>query len=121
MSKSKTKLNVKKVGVLLKPKTVSDYTSVLPNLVTWLKRRKIQAFFSTEDKPRVEKILKGLSKNANFTDLLSLHKDMDLNITLGGDGTLLGFGRLATRDSLLNFQKQSFLKNLPWSSILNVN
>jgi NAD+ kinase len=117
MSKSKTKLNVKKVGVLLKPKTVSDYTSVLPNLVTWLKRRKIQAFFSTEDKPRVEKILKGLSKNANFTDLLSLHKDMDLNITLGGDGTLLGFGRLATRNSApifgVNMGNLGFITEFP--------
>ncbi len=99
MTRIKTKINVKKVGILLKPRATSEYHSVLPNLVSWLEKRKIQIFFSTLEEERIKKISKGLSSKVSYIDLISLHQKMDLNITLGGDGTLLGFGRLATKTS----------------------
>lgn len=99
MSLTKTKINVKNVGIILKPKAVTEFTSVLPNLISWFKRRKISISFADFEEERVSKILKTTPKHVNFISLKELHHNMDLNITLGGDGTLLGFGRLSDRNS----------------------
>ncbi len=99
MSQTKVKLNIKEVGIILKPRTVSEYTSVLPNLVTWFRKRKINVSFRDTEEERVKKILKTIPKNVNFLPVMELHHKNDLNITLGGDGTLLGFARKSDRRS----------------------
>lgn len=97
--KNKTKLNIKSAGILLKPYNITAYNSVLPNLCSWLRKRKINITFSIEDEARVRKILQNNCKNISFLTLRQLHKNNDINITLGGDGTLLGFARLSDRNS----------------------
>lgn len=97
--KANTKLSIKKAGILLKPQTITEYSSVLPNLCSWLRRRKISIYFGEHEEQRVQKILKSASKGIEFLPIKSLHKEMDINITLGGDGTLLGFGRKSERSS----------------------
>lgn len=99
MTHSKTKLSVKNIGIILKPRTVSEYTSVLPNLVTWFKKRKINVSFCHTEEERVTTILKSLSKYVNFISVMNMHHNNDLNLTLGGDGTLLGFARKSDRRS----------------------
>ena len=99
MSQSKAKLNIKNVGIVLKPKAVTEYTSVLPNLITWFKKRKINVSFLDHEEERVRKILKSLPKQISFLSIKDMHHTMDLNITLGGDGTLLGFSRNSDRKS----------------------
>ncbi len=99
MSQSKAKLNIKNVGIVLKPKAVTEYTSVLPNLITWFKKRKINVSFLDHEEERVKKILKSLPKQISFLSIRDMHHTMDLNITLGGDGTLLGFSRNSDRRS----------------------
>lgn len=91
--------SISSVGIILKPYNISSYNSVLPNLCSWLKRRKITISFPIDDKNRIEKILKNSTGNINFKSLKELHKETDLNLTLGGDGTLLGFGRISERNS----------------------
>jgi len=99
VSQSKAKLNIKNVGIVLKPKAVTEYTSVLPNLITWFKKRKINVSFLDHEEERVKKILKSLPKQISFLSIKDMHHTMDLNITLGGDGTLLGFSRNSDRRS----------------------
>ncbi len=120
VNKSKgTKLNIQNVGVLLKPHHVTEYTSVLPNLYSWLKRRKITLHFNIVDQERIEKIFSNKVKGINFLSIKELHNEMDLNISLGGDGTLLGFGRLADRNSApvlgVNMGNLGFITEYPKS------
>jgi NAD+ kinase len=89
----------KQVGVILKPKTVTEYSSLLPNLALWLKRRKISLSFPIKEKERIDKIFKNKTSSFIFLDEADMHLKNDLNITLGGDGTLLGFGRLSIKGS----------------------
>lgn len=114
-----TKLNIQNVGVLLKPHHVTEYTSVLPNLHSWLKRRKINLHFNEIDKERIEKIFGPKSKGINFLSVKELHNTMDINISLGGDGTLLGFGRVADRKSApvlgVNMGNLGFITEYPKS------
>jgi len=96
---TKSKLNIQNAGIILKPQNIPEYNSVLPNLISWLKRRKIKAFFPEEDAERLKNILKAQIKDVQYLSIKGLHKKMDLNISLGGDGTLLGFGRHSDRSS----------------------
>lgn len=116
---NKTKLNIKSTGILLKPYNVTAYNSVLPNLCSWLRRRKVAISFSKDDEARVTKILKNNCKNISFLSLKELHKDNDINITLGGDGTLLGFARLSDRNSApifgVNMGNLGFITEYPKS------
>lgn len=99
VKKKKSKISIKRAGILLKPQTISEYSSVLPNLCTWLKRRKISITFADYEEERVRKIFKNSTKSFEFLSPTKMHKENDINITLGGDGTLLGFGRLSDRNS----------------------
>jgi NAD+ kinase len=130
--KKQTKVNISKAGIILKPQIITEYTSVLPNLCSWLKRRKISIYFSELEEERIKKIFKSPLKGIQFLPLNKLHKEMDINITLGGDGTLLGFGRLSEKNSapifgvnmgnlgfITEFSKSEFFEGL--SSIINGN
>ncbi|MCR9205045.1 MAG: NAD(+)/NADH kinase [Halobacteriovoraceae bacterium] len=114
---NKSKLNVKNAGILLKPYNVSAYNSVLPNLCSWLKRRKVGISFAEEDETRVTKILKNNCKGISFLSVKDLHRENDINITLGGDGTLLGFARLADKNSAplfgVNMGNLGFITEFP--------
>jgi NAD+ kinase len=72
---------------------------ILNNIITWLSRRKISAYFHEEDKARVTKYLKANLKNVSFVDYQTLTTEPELIITLGGDGTLLGVARKAKKET----------------------
>ncbi len=88
------KKNFEKIGITLKPNSTPDFYHILPTLCSWLLRRKKQVIFKEEDKERVLKFF----KNKNTTDLIfwetvDFHNKIDLMLSLGGDGTLIGVCR----------------------------
>jgi len=82
------------VGITLKPNSTPEFYNILPNLCSWLLRRKRTIVFKEEDKERVLKFFK--SKNTEsleFWDSKSFHQKVDIMLSMGGDGTLIGVCR----------------------------
>jgi NAD+ kinase len=90
---------LKNISIVLKPKVTSEFESILPNLVSWLVRRKKSIQFLSTEKERLTKIFKGDLKNIHFIEEKELYGDTDLIITMGGDGTLIGVSRNVKKNS----------------------
>ncbi len=84
---------LKNIAIVLKPKAVSEFQIILPNLVNWLIRRKKTVLFLDHEIDRMSDILKNNCKDVMFISQDELHTETDLIITLGGDGTLIGVCR----------------------------
>ena len=86
-----------KTTIVLKPKVISEFSNLLPNLTVWLSRRKKTIQFMLEDRERIEKLLKSVSKKIkdkiNYIPESKLYSSSELIISLGGDGTLIGLTR----------------------------
>ncbi len=86
----------KKISIILKPESISDFANLLPNLTRWLLRRKKEVYFLSSEIERLEKIYQVKNfKNFHFLDENELFDHSDLIISLGGDGTLIGICRHA--------------------------
>ncbi len=86
----KTK-SIKIVGITLKPNSTPEFYNILPNLCAWLERRKKQVVFREEDKERVFKFFKQKKTDSiQFWSSKEFHNNIDLMLSLGGDGTLIG-------------------------------
>lgn len=85
--------SIKKVTIILKPNALSEFSEVLPNLYTWLTRRKITVQFLDTEASRLNKIFNKLPKSCEYLTDKELFTKSDLIISLGGDGTLLGLSR----------------------------
>jgi NAD+ kinase len=82
------------VGITLKPNSTPEFYNILPNLCSWLIRRKRKVVFRVEDKPRVLKFFK--NKNTDhleFWESKAFHQNVQIMLSLGGDGTLIGVCR----------------------------
>lgn len=90
---------LKNITIILKPKVTSEFESILPNLASWLHRRKRTVRFLEKEKDRLNKLFKGDLKNLTFVEEKELHDNTDLIITMGGDGTLIGVGRSVKKSS----------------------
>lgn len=83
-----------KVGITLKPNSTPEFYSILPNLCSWLLRRKKQVIFREEDSERVKKFFKNKTVDSfEFWNSKSFHNSVDIMLSLGGDGTLIGVCR----------------------------
>ena len=88
------KKSLKVVGVTLKPNSTPEFYNILPNLCSWLQRRKKQVVFREEDRERVLKFFKQKSTDhILFWNSKSFHNQVDIMFSLGGDGTLIGVCR----------------------------
>jgi NAD+ kinase len=87
----KKKTSIKNVAFTLKPNATPDFYHLLPNLCSWLIRRKRNVTFRTEDKERVLKFFKQkIPEGFQFWDSKEFHNKPDMMLSLGGDGTLIG-------------------------------
>jgi NAD+ kinase len=85
---------LKTIGITLKPNSTPEFYSILPNLCTWLLRRKKTLIFREEDKERVQKFFRQKSTEAlQFWRSKDFHNKVDIMLSLGGDGTLIGVCR----------------------------
>ena len=89
---------IKNIGILLKPRNVSEFATTIPNLTEWLIRRKKAVSFLSKEQQRVETIFGKIPKSVSFIEEDDL-KGLDLIITLGGDGTIIGVSRKCTKSS----------------------
>lgn len=87
------------VAIILKPTAVSEFLTVLPNLVEWLRRRKIDFCFLDSDSERISKIFKNSKHKHKFITKNEIYTKVSLIITLGGDGTLIGVARKSSNNS----------------------
>lgn len=82
------------IGFSLKPNSTPEFYNILPNLCTWLIKRKKQVVFRVEDQERVLKFFKNKSThNLLFWNDKQFHNSVDIMLSLGGDGTLIGLCR----------------------------
>lgn len=82
------------IGITLKPNSTPEFYNILPNLCAWLLRRKKKVVFRLEDKERVQKFFKSKSIDAlEFWEPKSFYNEVNLMLSLGGDGTLIGVCR----------------------------
>ncbi|HXH73979.1 MAG TPA: NAD(+)/NADH kinase [Bacteriovoracaceae bacterium] len=82
------------IGITLKPNSTPEFYNLLPNLCTWLARRKRQVVFRLDDQERVGKFFRQKSTdNLQYWDNKSFHSKVDMMLSLGGDGTLIGVCR----------------------------
>lgn len=86
--------SLKIIGITLKPNSTPEFYSILPNLCSWLHRRKKQVVFREEDKERVHKFFRQKSTDSlEFWNSRDFHNKVDIMFSLGGDGTLIGVCR----------------------------
>ncbi len=86
--------NLKKIGIILKPSHFDDLPNILTNLLRWLFRRSKEIYILEKEESRLEGSLsKKLLSNVHFVDESYLFNDVDIILSLGGDGTLLGVAR----------------------------
>lgn len=84
----------KVIGITLKPNSTPEFYNMLPNLCSWLIRRKRQIVFREEDAERVKKFFKQKSvEGLTFWNSKKFHQEVDMMFSLGGDGTLIGVCR----------------------------
>ena len=85
--------SIKNIGIILKPRVIHEFSTILPNLVDWLHRRKMNIFFPLEESERLYKVFHNSSPKYKLVPKVDILKDADLILTLGGDGTLIGTAR----------------------------
>lgn len=82
------------IGLTLKPNSTPEFYSILPNLCSWLIRRKRKVVFREEDRERVCKFFRQKSTDQLlFWDSKEFHNKVDMMLSMGGDGTLIGVCR----------------------------
>jgi NAD+ kinase len=85
--------HIAKIGIALKPNTLSEFYGLLPNLTQWILKKKISIFFKDSDQDRINKIFNKKTSSFEFINENTFFHKMDLIISLGGDGTLIGVCR----------------------------
>ena len=82
------------VGITLKPNATPEFDTLLPALCAWLLKRKRRVVFRLEERERVLGFFTGkAAARLEFWESKALHQSVELMLSLGGDGTLIGVCR----------------------------
>lgn len=93
ITKSKNK-KINTIGIVVKPQGFEDLPNAINNLIRWLSRRNKKVVFSDKEEFRFNTLLSSrLLKDVQFWPDKKLFKEVDMIISLGGDGTFLGVAR----------------------------
>ncbi|MCY4644779.1 MAG: NAD(+)/NADH kinase [Bacteriovoracales bacterium] len=106
---------------VLKPKSISEFSNLLPTLTTWLKKRKKEIQFLDQDRLRIENIFKRRGPRSlqplQFISSNDLFKKSDCIVSLGGDGTLIGLAPHAKKNPVpilgINLGHLGFITEFP--------
>ncbi len=86
--------NFKNIGIVIKPSNIDNLPNILTNLIRWLTKRSKNIYFHDKEEARLNKILTAKTiSHIQFAEYDFIYKKVDLLISLGGDGTLLGVSR----------------------------
>jgi NAD+ kinase len=91
------KAKLKNVCIVLKPKLTSEFNNTVPTLVSWLRRRSVKVFFKESQLELIKKIVDPTQISTLKID--DNYSEVDLIVTLGGDGTLIGISRQANKNT----------------------
>ncbi len=85
---------INNIGIILKPSHIEDMGNIITNLIRWLTRRNKSVHFLKKEEARFLKEVSHKTINQiQFADNATLYNKMDLIISMGGDGTVLGVCR----------------------------
>ena len=90
---------IKRVTVVLRPKTDFGILNTLYNLCKWLRNRNVSVNFLNKERDTAKKIFENIPQGIGFLDEKAIHTQSDLIVTLGGDGTFIGVARTCRRNS----------------------
>lgn len=85
--------DLKKIGLILKPSHIDDLNNFISNLIRWLSKRNREVYILIKEDQRLSKLTNSVRSKVIFTDPKVFFNQLDLIISLGGDGTLLGLSR----------------------------
>jgi NAD+ kinase len=79
-----------KIGIVLKPSKIDDINNIISNFIRWLSKRNKEVYILEKESKRLDKLTPSVKSKFSFIEPKSFYKNLDLVISLGGDGTLLG-------------------------------
>ena len=86
------------ITIILHPGPPHEIYNLLPNLASWLIRRKKKIQFLSEDRSRILKILKHKENSICYVEKKHIFKKSEMILSLGGDGTLIGLASCIGRE-----------------------
>jgi len=113
-----------KIGIVLKPSKIDDINNIISNFIRWLFKRNKEVYILEKESKRLDKLTPSVKSKFSFIEPKSFYKNLDLVISLGGDGTLLGLSRkinpktpvfgvnLGHLGFIAEFQKKEFYEKL---------
>lgn len=82
---------ISKTLIVLKPTKISNMSNLLPNICSWLLKRKVSPIFLEKEESRISRhFSKSDLDKITFASDKEAFSTADLIISLGGDGTLIG-------------------------------
>lgn len=90
---------IRNIGIILRPTASKELKELSVNIINWLLKKNLKVFLPEIDRKALSKYIPQMEKKLSISNLNDIHKQTELIISVGGDGTLIGVARKAHRDS----------------------